>query len=85
MMNAVLVYSNSQTTSLFAFDYVKELRKDELEQSTLSIASGVCVCVCARVRAHSCVSANAYSVWCDKVLIKFWRKMLHIPIPIECL
>jgi len=42
MMNAVLVYSNSQTTSLFAFDYVKELRKDELEQSTLSIASGMC-------------------------------------------
>ena len=49
MMNAVLVYSNSQTTSLFAFDYVKELRKDELEQSTLSIASGECVCV------HVCV------------------------------
>ena len=45
MMNAVLIYSNSQTTSLFAFDYVKELRKDELEKSTLSIASGVFVCV----------------------------------------
>lgn len=40
MMNAVLVYSQPQPTTLFAFDYVKELRKDEMEQSTLSITSG---------------------------------------------
>ena len=46
MMNAVLVYSQPQHTTLFVFDYVKELRKDELDQSTLSISSGKCKCAC---------------------------------------
>ena len=45
MMNAVLVYSQPQPTTLFVFDYVKELRKDELEKSTISsITSGMIVC-----------------------------------------
>ena len=73
MMNAVLVYSQPQPTTLFAFDYVKELRKDELEQSTNSItSSGMYVCVYVQLVCMYCEVMSLASKFCKLVNIFYY-------------